>query len=100
MSVVNCEDVWVLNDEIDNGLHYTVQKQLWGVVVDLAAKLNVQVFATTHSSDCISSFGKVACMNESAGKYIRLEYRAGSVRAVEYDAGELEIVAAQNIEIR
>lgn len=100
LSLVNCEDGCVLIDEIDNGLHYTVQKQLWGVVFDLAAKLNVQVFATTHSSDCISSFGKVACMNESAGKYIRLEYRVGSVRAVEYDAGELEIVAAQNIEIR
>ncbi len=100
LSLVNCEDGCVLIDEIDNGLHYTVQKQLWGVVFDLAAKLNVQVFATTHSSDCISSFGKVACMNEGAGKYIRLEYRAGSVRAVEYDAGELEIVAAQNIEIR
>lgn len=102
LAMVNCENGCLLIDKIDNGLHYTIQKQLWSVIFSLATKLNVQVFATTHSSDCISSFSKVLNdgNNSSEGRYIRLEYKSGSVCATEYTPEDLDIVAAQNIEIR
>lgn len=102
LALVNCENGCVLIDEIDNGLHYTVQKKLWEIVFELSTMLNVQVFATTHSSDCISSFSKVLSnkTNQSIAKYIRLESKAGKVVANEYNCEELNIVAAQNIEIR
>lgn len=102
LALVNCENGCVLVDEIDNGLHYTVQKQLWEIILKLAKQLNVQVFATTHSSDCISSFSKILSEdgNESDGKYIRLELRKGNVTPTEYNTDELGIVAAENIEIR
>ncbi len=102
LALVNCDNGFVLIDEIDNGLHYTVQKQLWKVIFDLAVKLNIQVFATTHSSDCISSFGRVLneCENSNEGRYIRLEFKNGDIQPIEYNVEELSIVAAQNIEIR
>lgn len=102
LAIVNCENGCVLIDEIDNGLHYTVQKKLWEIVFELTTLLNVQVFATTHSSDCISSFSKVlaANTNQSIAKYIRLESKSGKIVASEYNQEELNIVAAQNIEIR
>lgn len=102
LALVNCENGCVLIDEIDNGLHYTVQKKLWEIVFELSTMLNVQVFATTHSSDCISSFSKVLSnkTNQSIAKYIRLESKAGKIVANEYNCEELNIVAAQNIEIR
>lgn len=102
LAIVNCENGCVLIDEIDNGLHYTIQKKLWEIVFELAVLLNVQVFATTHSSDCISSFSKVLSRktNQSIAKYIRLESKAGKIVANEYNQEELNIVVAQNIEIR
>ena len=102
LALVNCENGCVLIDEIDNGLHYTVQRMLWTIIFDLATILNVQVFATTHSSDCISSFGKVLGTGDNVanGRYIRLENNDGVIRSVEYNLDELNIVAAQNIEIR
>lgn len=102
LALVNCENGCVLVDEIDNGLHYTVQKQLWEIIFKLAKQLNVQVFATTHSSDCISSFSKILSQADNAreGRYIRLELKKGNVSQTEYSSGELEIVAAENIEIR
>ncbi len=102
LAIVNCENGCVLIDEIDNGLHYTVQKKLWEIVFELSTLLNVQVFATTHSSDCISSFSKVLAnyTSQSIAKYIRLEGKAGKIVANEYNQEELNIVAAQNIEIR
>lgn len=102
LSIVNSENGCVIIDEIDNGLHYTVQKQLWSVIFDLSKKLNVQIFATTHSSDCISSFSKVLQQtgNREEGSFIRLEMKNGHIVSTEYNPDELEIVASQNIEIR
>ncbi len=102
LSLVNSENGCLLIDEVDNGLHYTVQKQLWSIIFKLAIKLNVQIFATTHSSDCISSFGNALKdeANIAEGRYIRLENKQGSTTYTEYDLEELKIVAAQNIEIR
>lgn len=102
LALVNCEGGVVMVDEIDNGLHYTVLKRLWDIIFSVARKLNVQVFATTHSSDCISSFGKVLAESDNAamGRYIRLEKRNGVIRPTEYVESELSIVAAKNLEVR
>lgn len=40
-------------DEIDTGLHYSVMSDMWKLVVAKASAANSQVFATTHSWDCI-----------------------------------------------
>jgi hypothetical protein len=40
-------------DEIENGIHYSALPQLWKGVAEVAERLNVQVFATTHSSECL-----------------------------------------------
>jgi len=40
-------------DEIDTGLHYSVMSDMWKLVVAKAVESNTQVFATTHSWDCI-----------------------------------------------
>jgi predicted ATPase len=46
----------LLIDEFENGLHWKVQEKLWGVLSKAARKFDVQIFATTHSRDCIGSF--------------------------------------------
>src|SRR5271157_300240 len=46
----------LLIDEFENGLHWTVQEKLWNALSKAAQKFSVQIFATTHSRDCIESF--------------------------------------------
>ena len=43
----------LLIDEIENGLHHSVQQQIWTGLAEAAEKLNVQIFATTHSNECL-----------------------------------------------
>ncbi|MDR2840367.1 MAG: hypothetical protein LBV75_03740, partial [Paludibacter sp.] len=64
--------------------------------------LNIQVFATTHSNDCIHSFSKVlnAENNEVLGKLIRLDNENEEIKAVEISADILKITTEQSIEIR
>lgn len=45
----------MLVDEIENGLHHTVLERIWAGIGELAETLGVQVFATTHSRECIEA---------------------------------------------
>ena len=48
----------LLIDEIENGLHHSVQKQIWAGLAEVAKELNVQIFATTHSGECLDAAHK------------------------------------------
>jgi AAA15 family ATPase/GTPase len=50
----------ILIDEIENGIHYTNYDKLWELILTIAKEQNVQVFATTHSDECIESYARVA----------------------------------------
>ena len=42
-------------DEMENGIHHTMLRQVWAGIATAAANLDVQVFATTHSHECIEA---------------------------------------------
>jgi predicted ATPase len=102
LALVNVENGFLLIDEFENGLHYSVQEQLWKIIFKLAKVLNVQVFVTTHSRDCISGFEKVlnSPENTTKGKLIRLDNVGGSIKVVEFLPDELKIANEQEIEVR
>ena len=47
-------------DEVENGIHYTHLDRLWEIILTISKQQNVQVFATTHSKECIESYARVA----------------------------------------
>jgi AAA15 family ATPase/GTPase len=102
LALVNSDNGFLLIDEFENGLHYTIQEQLWKIIFLMSQKLNVQVFATTHSEDCIGAFESVlnSSGNSQAGKVIRLDNKKGTILPVEFDAEDLKITNKNNIEIR
>lgn len=109
LALVNSRDGILLIDEIENGLHYLVQPDLWRLVFKLAQRLNVQVFATTHSWDCIEAFQKAAQADEQVeGMLISLEKGKSDIEAVLYsdieavlyNEEELKIVTRERIEVR
>ncbi len=92
LAMVNCKDGYLLIDEFDNGLHVSVQKQLWEIVFYLANKLNIQVFATTHSNDCINAFADVLGSGkfaESDGIMVRLDNYEGNIDATIYESEDI-----------
>jgi AAA15 family ATPase/GTPase len=101
LALVNAKDGILLIDEIENGIHYTAQPNLWSLVFKTAHRLNVQVFATTHSWDCITAFQKAAAENkEKDGMLIRLEAKKEMTNTVPFDESELSIVSRDHIEVR
>ncbi len=95
-----------LIDEFENGLHYSVQEKIWALLFEMAEKLDIQVFATTHSWDCIESFSKVAIDRKDidgvlfrVGKSVRNSDR-GRVIATVFDEEALYSITQSDVEVR
>jgi AAA15 family ATPase/GTPase len=91
----------LLIDEFETGLHHSVQADIWRVLFETAKRMNVQVFATTHSWDCIEAFQEVAAedQNEEA-MLISLQQRKAGIKAVSFGERELNIATRGHIEVR
>ncbi|MGD2183570.1 AAA family ATPase [Lusitaniella coriacea] len=102
MAAVTVENGILLVDEIDTGLHHEVQTQMWKMIVKIAQNLNIQVFATTHSWDCICAFQEALeeAKDRSVGMLFRLDKKYGELRAVEYTSDDLDTAVHQSIEVR
>ncbi len=89
----------VFIDEIDIGLHYTALVDMWRMVKQTAEKLDVQVFATTHSSDCIRALASLARKDVTTGSDITIQ-RVEGERAVSYSERDIVLAAERGIEVR
>ncbi len=101
LSLVKARDGLLLVDEIDTGLHHTVMADLWRLVYETAKRLDVQVFATTHSRDCVDSLAAIARPDaHEAGEISIQRIERGKDRAISYSEGEIVIAAERGIEVR
>jgi hypothetical protein len=88
-------------DEIENGIHYTVQADLWKFVIEVAELHGIQVFATSHSWDSILGLREAARDKPDAGAaVIRLESCSRGTKAVLFSQKELDIISRDGIEVR
>ncbi|MEP7268278.1 MAG: AAA family ATPase [Saprospiraceae bacterium] len=62
----------LLIDEIENGIHYSAHEEFWENLLKLSQKLNVQIFATTHSREMITAFNNVTLHNGNEGTYFEM----------------------------
>lgn len=91
----------VLIDEIENGIYYEVMPQVWKGISAIARQEGVQIFATTHSYECIRS-AHTAFSSEAHYDLAlhRLERVGDDIRAVTYDEIALETSFDMNLEVR
>ena len=97
---------FLLIDEFENGLHYSVQEKVWALLFDMAEKLDIQVFATTHSWDCIESFTKAAVARQDVdgvlfrmGRSVRTS-DSGRIIATVFDEAALANITQTDVEVR
>lgn len=100
LAMANAQNGMVFIDEVENGIHYSVQPDLWKLIFDVAYELNTQVFATTHSWDCVEAFQRIAGRDDQEGLLIRLEEQKGQIAATLFDERELAIATRNEIEVR
>lgn len=100
LALVNCKDGMLIVDEIESGLHYSILPDVWKLIFKTAKDLNVQVFATTHSKDCVEAFTAAAAESPEDGILIRLERQGEKIVAKTIEEERLELAMAHDVEVR
>ncbi|MEB3283191.1 MAG: ATP-binding protein [Lyngbya sp.] len=91
----------LLVDEIDTGLHYSTMSDLWKLIWEAAKKLDVQVFATTHNSDCWTSLASIASREDATEDGITIHrIERGKEKSVVFTEKEIVMAAEREIEVR
>ncbi len=93
---------FIFIDEIDNGIHYSLLDNLWEIILTISKKQNVQVFATTHSKECIESYARVSkkLQDEEITMTTLAINPKGELKALELNAGMFYSELEQNHEVR
>lgn len=101
LALVGAKNGTLLIDEIDTGLHHTVMSKMWKLICATAKKLNVQVFATTHSSDCWKTLADNAVEDEFSDMPIRI-HRINKDRkqSETFTNEEMHLALDRDIEVR
>ena len=98
LSLVRAAQGFLLIDEIDTGLHWTVMEAMWKLVVETAVQSSIQVFATTHSLDCIVGLASLLRAQPDLGKAVSVQkIERGLGRSSSFDAEA--IIAADDLSI-
>ena len=101
LSLVGARGGILLVDEIDTGLHYSVMADMWRMVRETAARLDVQVFATTHSRDCVESLAAISRAGVTSDSEVTIQrIERGSENAVAFAERDIVIAAERHIEVR
>lgn len=88
----------VMVDEIENGFHYSVVPRLWEAIDRMVRDFDVQIFATTHSRECVRAAYKA--LGDEGFVYHRLHADDDGNRCVTYDPIALSGSFHHNFEIR
>lgn len=88
----------VLVDEIENGLHRSVLSKVWKVVDTAAQHFNAQIFATTHSFECIEAAHDA--LGADGFLLHRLEASGTENRCVTFKPNGISAALRHNLEVR
>ena len=103
LAISDMQDGIVFIDGMEKGFSYTVQELFWNTLFELAKEFNVQIFATTHSAECIKAFSSsYAKMNRNTDdmRLYRIEKKGDVYRAIRYDHTTLEASLESGWEVR
>lgn len=102
----SCKNGIVFVDEIDNGVHYSKFQTIWDCVIKASMRMNVQVFATTHSLDCLRGFSSALEKHEISdsvdiGRGFVLEKTSdGILHSDSYTSYQLKYAFANDFDVR
>ena len=101
LSIANARGGTVLIDEIENGLHYSLMVKVWKAIAHAARESKAQIFATTHSWECIKAAHEAFTDGDSYDfRLHRLERVDDEIKAVTYTQRMLDTAIATGLEVR
>ena len=90
----------VLIDEIENGFHYSKLPALWTQLHKFCAEHDVQLFASTHSLECLRALSGAVAANPDDFALLRMTAADGQATVEKFGGDMIEAALEQRVEIR
>lgn len=91
----------VMVDEIDDGFHFGVMKNVWKALITAARRFNTQIVATTHSMEGLKSAHEAFSeMTPYDLKVFRLDRRGETIECLAFDKDMVEMAMKSGLELR
>lgn len=93
LEIIKCQGKTLMIDEIGAGIHYSKLVEFWKTIIKVAQKERVQLFATTHSKECIDAY----CLAlqelniEEKGKVILLQEEKEKIVSYTFETKNLDL---------
>lgn len=101
LAISYCKDGVLLIDEIENGFHHTMMQNVWHAIGTAARDFNTQIFATTHSLECILSAHKAFVSSEPYDLLVhRLNRVDGSIKDITFGHDDLDTALELKMDVR
>lgn len=102
LTIANAPHGVILIDELENGFHYSLLSKVWQAIGDAARRFDTQIFATTHSWECIWNAHRafVESGTHDDFRLHRLDRINDEISVVTYDREKLETSIAMGLEVR
>ncbi|MFN5538988.1 MAG: hypothetical protein ACK481_02870, partial [Candidatus Melainabacteria bacterium] len=81
-------------------LHYSSQDIIWDFLFSLQKEYKTQIFATTHSMDCVKAFTEANENNEDVMVFRLEKDKADQVKAISIEPSSAKRIAEKNGELR
>ena len=101
ITLIDARGGTLMVDEVDTGFHYSVMADMWKLIVTTARNADIQVFATTHSLDCIRGLS-LLCQREPdlMGEVSIHKIERNLDRSISFSAEQAITAVEQDIEVR
>lgn len=102
LAIATVKNGIVLIDEVDAGIHYSHMPKVWEGISRAAREFNCQIFATTHSYECLQAAYNGIAQADMAHefRYIRLERNQQEIVAQTYTHDLLGAALSRGWEVR
>ncbi len=100
-AIYTCKNGCLFIDEIGSGIHYEKLDELWEIILTVSKDEKVQVFAVTHSKECLESYVRVVeKLNDKDVALVQLGKSDGKLKNIVFTAKEMINEVYQGLEVR
>ncbi|HVS25784.1 MAG TPA: AAA family ATPase [Burkholderiales bacterium] len=99
LGIMSAKNGVVLIDEIENGIFHSCHQEIWRLILELSKENNCQIFATTHSNECLVALATASQDNPDDISLIRNEMSEGTAN-IKHLRGASTLTAIKKVEVR
>lgn len=103
LAIESTENGIVIIDEIENGLYPISQEIMWDVIFSFAKEFNVQIFAATHSLECIKAYSSVFAKSRQSKdelRAFRIDKTDEKYKVVKFDKENMDVALESGWDFR